>query len=133
MLFIMDQSFIYLLFFYSSVHPYISMCWLILHQFNINLIYLGKRGPSTDKMSPADWPMNNFVVNFLTNYWCGRVQHTINSHPLDCDSGFYKKQEEKSLNTKDVRNTSQVSKEHFSRVSASSPQIPQWGLYDKEL
>lgn len=54
MLFIMDQSFIYLLFFYSSIHPYISMCWLILHQFNINLIHLGKRGPSTDKMSPAD-------------------------------------------------------------------------------
>lgn len=94
---------------------------------------MGKWGTSIDKMSPADWPMNNFVVKFLTDYWCGRVQHTMNSQPLYCDSGFYKKQEEKSLKTKDVRNTSQASEEHFSRVSASSPQIPQWGLYDTEL
>lgn len=133
MSFIMDWSFFYLLFFYSSIHPYISMCWLILGQFNIDLIHLGKGGASTAKMSPADWPMNNFVVNFLTDYWYGRAQHTMNSLSLDCDSGFYKKQEEKSSNIKDVRNTSQASKEHFSRVSASSPQIPQLGLYDTEL
>lgn len=113
MSFIMDQSFIYLLFFYSFIHPYIFMCWLILGQFNINLIHLGKRGASNDKMSPADWPMNNFVVNFLTDYWCRRVQHTMDSQTLDCDSGFYKKQEEKSSTIKNVRNTSQASKENF--------------------
>lgn len=94
---------------------------------------MGKRGASNDKMSPADWPMNNFVVNFLTDYWFGRVQHTMDSQTLDCDSGFYKKQEEKSSTIKNVRNTSHASKEDFSRVSASSPQIPLWGLYDTEL